>query len=151
MKIHTILLKLRTSLNKTQTEVAKETGLSRVQYNQYENNYYNIPIKHLNTLSNYYNVSIDYLLNLTPIMKYDNSKKEIDKIKAGERLKEFRKENNLTQKKLAEILHTTFSSIAFNEKGRNLISTPFLYTICSKYHISADYFLGKTNSPKYFE
>ena len=76
---------------------------------------------------------------------------EIDKIKAGQRLKEFRLEHKLTQVKLANILNTTFSSIAFNEKGRNLIATPFLYTICSKYEISADYLLGIVDKPKYLK
>ena len=58
--------------------------------------------------------------------------KNVENIIAGKRLKEFRKENKLTQKKLASILNTTFSNIAFYEKGRNLIATPFLYEICKK-------------------
>ena len=32
--------------------------------------------------------------------------------------------------------------------GKNIIATPFLYTICKKYNISADYLLGKTNTKK---
>ena len=57
----------------------------------------------------------------------------------------------MTQKKLALILNTTYSNIAFYEKGRNFIATPFLYQICHKYHISADYLLGKINEPKYLK
>ena len=95
-------------------------------------------------------MSIDYLLGLTDIKQYKNVLKA-DKIVAGIRLKEFRKEKKLTQVKLASILNTAFSSIAFNEKGRNYIATPFLYTICSKYHISSDYLLGKTKEPKYLK
>ena len=68
----------------------------------------------------------------------------------GTRLKEFRKENKITQDKLASILNTNQSVIANYERGRTIIATPFLYTICKKYNISADYLLGKINTPKYF-
>ena len=59
------------------------------------------------------------------------------------RLKELRKEFKLTQDKLAKLLETTQSVVCGFEKGRNLIATPFLYTICHKYHVSADYLLGR--------
>ena len=63
----------------------------------------------------------------------------------GKRLKEFRNKNKLTQKVLASILGTSQSTIAEYERGTNIIATAFLYSICSKYHISADYLLGKTD------
>ena len=76
--------------------------------------------------------------------------KEINKIKSGQRLKGFRKENNLNQSKLANFLNTTFSTISSYERGINVINTNYLFTICSKYHISADYLLGKIDEPKYY-
>ena len=136
--------------NLNQEKIANILGIDRRTYNHYETSEKIIPIKHLITLSDYFNVSIDYLLGLTDIKQYKNVLKA-DKIVAGIRLKEFRNENKLTQVNLASILNTTFSSIAFNEKGRNYIATPFLYTICSKYHISSDYLLGKTKEPKYLK
>ena len=144
------LLELRSDLNLTQEEIAKVLKISRSTYKDYELQTSIIPIKHLVTLSDFYHVSIDYILGLTSTQQYKQTY-EVDKIKAGQRLKEFRKEHKLTQVKLANILNTTFSSIAFNEKGRNLIATPFLYTICSKYYISADYLLGKVDMPKYLK
>ena len=150
MNIGLKLKELRIANNLTQEELANFINISRIQYNQYENNYVNIPIKHLINISNFYDVSLDYLFNFTNIKQYDNLKKEIDKIKAGERLKNWRKKNKLTQVKLASILNTTFSSIAFNEKGRNIIATPFLYTICYKYKVSAEYLLGRIDNPKYY-
>lgn len=145
------LKKLRIEKNLTQEEIAKILNIAKQTYNHYELQENILPIKHLNTISNFYNVSIDYILGLTDTKNYPNSKKEINNIEAGNRLKEFRKENKLTQVKLASILNTTFSSIAFNEKGRNLIATPFLYTICKNYNISADYLLGKIDNPKYLK
>ncbi len=69
----------------------------------------------------------------------------------SKRLKEFRKENKLTQVKLAEILNIANGTIAEYERGTNIIATPFLYTICKNYNISADYLLGKIDEPKYLK
>ena len=80
---------------------------------------------------------------------YKSSKKKINKVLSGERLRNLRKENKITQDKLAKILNVSRSTIAEYERGTNLIATPFLYTICKKYNISADYLLGKIDSPKY--
>lgn len=84
-------------------------------------------------------------------LQYSLSLEEIDSKKVGKRLKEFRKENKITQVKLSELLHTNQSVIANYERGRTVIATPFLYTICKKYHISADYLLGKIEEPKYLK
>ena len=150
MNYNSKILELRNINNLTQDDIANILNISRSTYKDYELQISIIPIKHLIALSDYFNVSIDYLLGLTDVKQYKNVLKA-DKIVAGIRLKEFRNENKLTQVNLASILNTTFSSIAFNEKGRNYIATPFLYTICSKYHISADYLLGKTKEPKYLK
>ena len=150
MEYNNRLLELRTCINLTQEDIAKILKISRTTYKDYELQTSIIPIKHLVTLSKYFDVSIDYLFESTKLVQYENVK-DVDKIEAGKRLKAFRKENKLTQQKLASILNTTFSSIAFNEKGRNLIATPFLYTICKRYNISADYLLGKIDNPKYLK
>lgn len=149
MKYNEILKELRTTKNLTQEELAKKLEINRVQYNQYENDYNTIPIKHLITMSDYFQVSIDYILGLNKKIKYNNRKIEANSLNAGDRLKEFRKENKITQQKLAKDLNTNQSVIANYERGRNFIATPFLYTICKKYNISADYLLDKTDSPKY--
>lgn len=151
MKYNEILKELRNNKNLTQEELAKKLEINRVQYNQYENDYNTIPIKHLITCANYFQVSIDYILGLNNAMKYHNQKNEINTLIAGNRLKEFRKKNKITQEKLAKELNTNQSVIANYEKGRNFIATPFLYTICQKYNISADYLLGKIDEPKYLK
>lgn len=149
MNYGTIIKKLREEQNKTQQEIASILGIARQTYNHYEIQDSIIPLKHLNNLANYYNVSIDYIFELTKQRKYSNFKKEININLSKERLKAFRKEQKLTQVKLANILNTFHTVIVDYEHGKNLIATPFLYTICKKYKISADYLLGKTNDPKY--
>ena len=102
-------------------------------------------------MCNYYDVSFDYIFDFTDKRNYKKLEcSEIDLIKAGLRLKEFRKETKKTLSSLAKELNCSYSTIAGYEKGRYLIATPFLYTICKKYHISADYLLGKIDQPKYF-
>lgn len=143
------LKKLRENKKLTQEAVADLLKIDRSQYGKYENEYAIIPLKYLNTLCNYFDCSLDYIFDFTNIQKYKTSVDHIDLQIAGQRLKEFRKENNLTQVKLATILNTVHPTITNYEKGKFLIATPFLYTICKKYHISADYLLGKIDSPKY--
>ncbi len=142
-------LRERNNLNITQ--VASILKMDRSQYGHYENNHVTIPLKHLINLCNYFDVSIDYIFDLTNEVQYSKIYKEIDRKKAGMRLKNWRKEQNLTQTKLATILNTVHPVIVNYENGKHLIATPFLYTICKKYNISADYLLGRINSPKYLK
>ena len=140
---------IRTSELLSQEQIAESLNINRSTYKEYELQNSIIPSKYLWELSDILNVSIDYIFDFTKEKKYNNKNNKLDKIKSGTRLKELRKELKLTQLKLATILNTTQSVIADYEKGRYLIATPFLYTICKKYHISADYLLGKIDSPKY--
>ncbi len=134
-----------------QIDLANVLKIRRNAYTQYESEYVIIPIKHLITLCDFYNVSLDYIFDFNDTVKYEDNSKNIDKVLSGKRLKEFRKENRLTQVKLAEDLNTFHQVIGNYENGTNIIATPFLYDICKKYKISADYLLGKIDSPKYLK
>ena len=133
----------------TQEELGSYIGITKQAFNHFEKEYTIIPIKHLNTLCNYFGVSLDYIFDFTSKIKYSNAKADIDLNIVKNRLKEFRKENKKKKKKLASILNVAKGTIGNYESSRSLIATPFLYTICKKYNISADYLLGKTENPKY--
>ena len=137
------LKELREEKNISQQDIAKYLKIDNSLYAKYEKEYYVIPIKHLNTLSNYFNISFDYLFGLTNKLNYKENVNEIDSLKSGNRIKEFRKEDKITQERLASELNMARSALANYERGRTVIATPFLYTICKKYQISADYLLGK--------
>ena len=139
---------LREKENVSQRQLAEAIGLTRSSINQFEQQYDLIPVKRLNQIANYFHVSLDYLFNFTNILNYNNNKKEIDFSLSSERLKEFRKLNKLTQKKLGEKLNCSASVILHRERGRTIIGTPFLYELCKTYHISADYLLGKIDGPQ---
>ena len=137
------LKELRDEKNISQQDIAKYLKIDNSLYAKYEKEYYVMPIKHLNTLCNYFNVSFDYLFGLTNKLNYKENINEIDCLKSGNRIKEFRKEHKITQERLASELNMARSALANYERGRTVIATPFLYTICKKYQISADYLLGK--------
>ncbi len=121
-------------------------NLNKRVYGQYEREYVTIPLKHLITLSDYYNVSLDYIFEFTKIKNYPTNNKNYDLNITGNRLKELRKEKGLTQIKIAEFLKIDQPTWSIYEKGKNLIGTPFLYMICKKYNISADYLLGRIDT-----
>ena len=137
------LIELREKNELKQYDIANILNIYKGLYNQYETEYAIMPIKHLNNLCNYFNVSFDYLFGLTNKLNYKENVNEIDCLKSGNRIKEFRKENKITQERLASELNMARSALANYERGRTVIATPFLYTICKKYQISADYLLGK--------
>ena len=85
----------------TQKDIAKMLNVQRPAYTQYENEYTTIPLIHLNTICNFLDISLDYVFEFTENKNYNNYSKDIDKILAGKRLKEWRKSNKITQEKLA--------------------------------------------------
>lgn len=137
---------IRINAKINQEETAKRLKVNRSSYAMWESGNEIIPIKRLLDFSNIFNVSIDFCLGLNT---KNNQITNYNKEKSITRLKEFRKEQKLTQEKLAKILNTNKSVICGYEKGRYIIATPFLYQICKKYNISADYLLGKIDHPKY--
>ena len=151
MKYNLRIKYLREYNGYSQREIAEAIGIKRSSYNQFEQQYDLIPLKRLNQIANFYNVSIDYLLNLSDKMQYTNNKQDIDREISRKRIKELRKDNSLTQQELANILQTVQPVIANYENGKNLIATPFLYDLCKKFNLSADYLLGRIDKPKYLK
>lgn len=145
------LKRLREEKELTQAFLAELLNIHEFVYGQYEREYTIMPIRHLNTLSNYFNVSVDYLFSFSLEKNYGNIRSSIDLNIVALRLKEFRKENKLTQESLAHLLNVVKGTVGNYESGRALIATPFLYEICKKYKISADYLLGKIDEPKYLK
>ena len=151
MNYGTKLKDLRDLYEITQEDVAKILNIARSTYNQYEQQYDIIPIKHLNILCNHFKVSFDFIFNFTNSKKYQDEKNKIDMKVSGKRLKEIRKEFNLTQDKLAKKLNIANTIISEYERGHYPISTATLYSLSNLFHISSDYLLGKTNKVKYLE
>lgn len=138
------LIETREDFNLRQKDIADILGITQQFYSLQENGSKIIPLKHLNNLCNYYNLSMDYVIGLSNIKYYNITNKEIDKILIGERLRKIRKDKNITQEELADILNTTHPTISAYESGKSTILTAFAYEICKRYNISMDYLCGRT-------
>lgn len=137
------LLAIREDFDMSQGDVANIMGVNRSNISKWENCSIIIPLEHLNTYSNYFNVSFDFLAGLGGSKRYDDVYKELDKGLVGSRLKQFRSDNGLTLRGLADILNTSSSTLSAYETGKVLILTSFAYEICKRYNISMDWLCGK--------
>lgn len=143
------LVELREEKDIKQYTLARFLNFHDNAYGQFEREDTILPLYHLNSLCNYFDVSLDYIFSFTSVRQYKNNIGKIDNALAAKRLKDFRKEKKLTQEDLAKILTLTKSSISKYEKGYHTLSTSSLFHLCSNFHLSADYLLGKIDEPKY--
>lgn len=63
-------------------------------------------------------------------------------VELGNRLKELRKANNLTQKQLAELVGVQSTMISFYEIGERKPSLEMLVKLAATLHVTTDYLLG---------
>lgn len=76
------------------------------------------------------------------------SHKYTDKGDFMNRIKELRKENNMTQADLAKILNVTDRSVGFYENEKRDPDTDTLKTLANLFNVSIDYLLGRTENKK---
>ena len=119
MDVEMNLRAIREEQQLSQMEVAHILKVSRSVYGMWEAEHDLIPLKRLNDFCYYFEVSLDYALGLTEIKSYPQMKHIINKDKIKERLKNLRKENNLTQDKLSQKIKITRSLISKYENGTN--------------------------------
>ncbi len=139
----------RDNLHLTQKSLGEMLGISESGYCRYEKEKDAFPIKHLLKVCGILNISLDYIFDFVNFENYMLVNKTVDAQKSGNRLKEFRKEKQLSQEELAKKLNVERTTISGYENGKNLIASQFLFYICKEYHLSADYLIGRINEPKY--
>ena len=66
----------------------------------------------------------------------------------GERLKQLRKEKQLTQSELGEKINVTKVSISGYESGNRTPDTDTLQKLADFFEVSTDYLLGRTDTPE---
>ena len=101
--IYERLLDIRENAQLNQVEMAKILKVSQANYSRWENDKELIPLNKLNLLCNYFKINMDYVIGITCISKI-SKKYELNNKIIGKRLKEFRKNNNMTQVHLASFL-----------------------------------------------
>ena len=107
----------------TQLELANKLNIKRSTYSLWEINKNIIPLIKLNEFCNMFNVNMDYVVGLTNVKKKVVYNKPLDKVIIGKKIKQVRKELNITQVSLAKKFNTTHSAISAYENGIILIPT----------------------------
>ena len=142
------LREIREKYDLSQRKTATKLKISKSYYNYFETGERIIPLSRLNDFSNLFNVDFDYALGLSNHNIVTKKIRKLDKKLIGIRIKEIRRKNKLTQSALAKLLNTSQSTISSYEHGNTIILTAFLYQICVKLNVSANYITGKTNTIK---
>ncbi len=137
---------IREEAELTQWQVAEILNVSRSVYGMWETEADFIPLLRLNDFCTYFDVSFDYVLGLSKIRNYHSYKNIIDRNIIKERLKNLRKEYNLTQDRLSQKLGITRSLISKYENGTNLILTCFVIAYAKFFNVSADYLVGRIDT-----
>ena len=135
------IINIRINANLKQKELAQKLNVSKSTYSRWETGEKIIPLKHLINFCNYFHITLDYALGLTNKKKEIIEPLELNCKSMGKQLKTLRKKENLSQEKLAQVLNTTQSTISSYENGKNTLLTAFLYDICTRYKVSADWIL----------
>ena len=121
-----------------QKDLAKKLNVSQPNYARWETKAKIIPLRKLNELCNYFEINMDYIIGISNKKIKMKNNNVLDKKIIGQNLKKIREENNLSQKEIANMLHTTQSVISAYEAGKTLILTAFAMEICLKYNVSLD-------------
>ena len=121
-----------------QKDIAKKLNVSQPNYARWESKAKIIPLIKLNELCNYFEINMDYVVGISKNKIKMLNNNVLDRKIIGQNIKKVRLDNNITQKELANMLHTTQSVISAYEAGKTLILTAFALQICLKYNVSLD-------------
>ena len=132
----------REELEMTQEELGNVFGVSFKTVAGWENNHDSMPLPKLVKFCNLYKFSADFITGLSKSNNYVELDK-LNKTKMGIKLKTIRKELNLTQQDIANECMISQATYSGYEKGKFLITSLALYTICYNHKISMDEILKK--------
>lgn len=131
------LIFMRDNLDLSQREMAEKLNVAKSTYARWETGEKIIPLEHLIDFCNLTKTDLDYAIGLSEKKTKLSTNIIIDKYLIGNKLRELRLKNNLSEKAFAESINTVQSVISAYETGKTLIQTSFLYDICVKYNISS--------------
>lgn len=131
LRIHEKFLYGREDLDMNQKEFGELLGRSNKTVSGWENANNNIPLNIIINYASVTNSSLDYIFEISE-EKIKYSKINITNEELGKKLKQLRKDNDLTQVKLAKMLNTNQSVISRYERGENAINISFFIELVEK-------------------
>ena len=138
------LIDLREEKNLKSKDMAEVFGVNKSTYSEWENDKIPIPTRRIIQLSEYHKTNIDYIMKLSSVRKEMNPT-TLDLKLIGKRLHEVRIENKLSLRDLSKKLNTSFSALAYYERGERLIKSDTLFGISKLGGYSIDWLLGKSD------
>ena len=134
----------REEKNLKSKDMAEIFDVNKSTYSEWENNKIPIPTRRLLQLSDFHKTNIDYMMKLSSV-KVEIKPTSLDLDLIGKRLLEVRGENKLSLRDLSEKLNTSFSTLAYYERGERLINSEVLFGISKLGNYSIDWLLGRSN------
>lgn len=139
---------LRLSRNLTQAELSRLIGISKSSVVNYETGTRKIPLTLIRKFADFFNVSLDDLLGITEelestVLETENHKDVYKNF--GLKIKQLRRENNITQTELAKALGITQSTVVAIEKGLRKIPIDLLTAFSDFFKIPVDDLIGATS------
>ncbi len=138
----TRLKEIREELELTQQNVADVLNVKRGTYASWEAGTDVIPLKQLYNFAKHYKKSTDYILKLTNIDTQTTIKNDISATIIGRNIEFIRKKTGLSQLNFAKSININQSTLWAYEKGKTLITTLNLLSICKVYNITLDSLLN---------
>lgn len=143
---------LRDKHNMTAQELADKLGVTAPAISMWERNKREIDNSTLLRIATIFNVTTDYLLG-APAFKPTLSKhdeldiqKRLNTPEIGNRIKNLRKQYNMTQDELGYKITATKSMISLWENGKRKIDTTTLSKLAKIFNVSTDYLINGNNT-----
>lgn len=145
------LKEVRIDNDLTQKQLADKLNVSRSTYSGWENESDNIPLYQFNNFCELFNLSLDYVAKIIDRREKitNTNKKEIDPTLIGQRLEIIRKDFNLKQKNMAELMGVSQSTYFNYKNGTTVVQTEILKTVAKHFKISLDWLVGKSEEKRH--
>ena len=142
------LKKLREEANLSQYALAPLLKVSQSTIGNWESGIRVPDATMLCTIANFFNVSVDYLLGREKQQdEFIGQSFEVsEKKELSIRLKELRKQQNITQKDISDYLQTSQQTYSRYEKGQREPDIATIIKLADFFNVSVDYLLGRENN-----
>ncbi len=141
------LRSLREGQGLTRADLAEMINVSLDDYCLWEDGKKSMPLLSLIDISDFYGVSVDYLLGLSDMLNYDDSREGYDKLDLAYNLRKLRKQIKFTHDRLARKFGVDKDTIIRYETANEVPTLDFVLFYLNKCGMSLDYMLGRINEP----
>ena len=141
------LRSLREGQGLSRGDLAEMINVSLDDYCLWEDGKETMPLLTLIDISDFYGVSVDYLLGISDMLNYDESREGYDKLDLAYNLRKLRKQIKFTHDRLARKFGVDKETVVRYETANEVPILNFVLFYADKCGMSVDYMLGRINQP----